>query len=183
MPRDVCTVSGVHCALVMYCKPGGQPGGVGVETLEQVSDSGFHWMGLTIISFGMIVSGSSQTSSGDWRWERASALTFLGPGREEIVKLMWVKNSTHLACRGSSLLASGRYCRFLWSVRTVNGCCAPSYQCLNSSKASLITFSHFADTFPKLLTIGEYIKRFILMRQTDKTDRGSARNTKSQTLF
>ncbi len=32
----------------------------------------------------------------------------------------------------------------------------------------------------KRLTIGEYIKRFILKRQTD---RGSARNTKSQALF
>ncbi len=55
VPRDVCTewISGVRRALVMYCKPGGQLGGVGVETLEGVSDSGFHWMGLTIISFGM----------------------------------------------------------------------------------------------------------------------------------
>ncbi len=74
-------MSGVRRALVIYCKPGGQPGGLGVETLEGVSDSGFHWMGLTIISFGMMVSGSSQTSSGEWRRERASALTFLGPGR------------------------------------------------------------------------------------------------------
>ncbi len=43
------------------------------------------------------------------------------------------------------------------------------------------TFSHFADAFyPKRLTIGEYKKRLILKRQTD---RGSARNTKSQALF
>ncbi len=34
--------------------------------------------------------------------------------------------------------------------------------------------------YPKRLTIGEYIKRFILKRQSD---RGSARNTKSQSLF
>ncbi len=37
------------------------------------------------------------------------------------------------------------------------------------------TFSHFA-FYPKRLTIGEYIKRLILKRQTD---RGSAPNTKS----
>ncbi len=34
--------------------------------------------------------------------------------------------------------------------------------------------------YPKRLTIGEYIKRLILKRQSD---RGSARNTKSQSLF
>ncbi len=38
MPRDVRTegISGVRRALVMHFKPGGQPGGVGVETLEGV---------------------------------------------------------------------------------------------------------------------------------------------------
>ncbi len=43
------------------------------------------------------------------------------------------------------------------------------------------TFIHLADAFyPKRLTIGEYIKRFILKRQIDT---GSARNTKFQALF
>ncbi len=41
------------------------------------------------------------------------------------------------------------------------------------------TFSHFADAFIRL-TIGEYITRLILKRQTN---RGSARDTKSQALF
>ncbi len=38
MPRDVHTegISGVRRALVMHFKPGGQPGRVGVETLEGV---------------------------------------------------------------------------------------------------------------------------------------------------
>ncbi len=71
----------VRYSLVMYYKPGGQPAGVGVVTLEGVSDSGFHWMGLMMISLRMIVSGSSQNYSGEWRRERASTLKFLGPGR------------------------------------------------------------------------------------------------------
>ncbi len=28
-----------------YCAPGGQPGGVAVETLEGGAELGFHWMG------------------------------------------------------------------------------------------------------------------------------------------
>ncbi len=48
------------------------------------------------------------------------------------------------------------------------------------TRAHTFTFSHFADAFPKRLTIGECIKRFILKKQTD---RGSARNTKSQALL
>ncbi len=40
-----------------------------------------------------------------------------------------------------SLLASRRYCKFLWSVRTINRCCEPSSQCLYSSRASLIARS------------------------------------------
>ncbi len=43
--------------------------------------------------------------------------------------------------------------------------------CAVLEERSTFTFSHFADAFyPKLLTIGEYIKRFILKRQTDKID-------------
>ncbi len=42
------------------------------------------------------------------------------------------------------------------------------------------TFTFCRRFYPKRLTIGEYMKQFILKRQTD---RRSARNTKSQTLF
>ncbi len=46
--------------------------------------------------------------------------------------------------------------------------------------ASGETFTFSRRFYPKRLTIGQYIKRLILKRQTD---RGSARNTKSQALF
>ncbi len=42
------------------------------------------------------------------------------------------------------------------------------------------TFTFRRRFYPKRLTIGEYMKRYILKRQTD---RGSACNTKSQALF
>lgn len=49
-------------------------------------------------------------------------------------KLNHAKNNDHLACCGFS---QKKYSRFLWLVRTMNGCAAPSSQCLPSSKSSL----------------------------------------------
>ncbi len=66
---------------VTYCAPGGQPGGVAVETLGGGAELGFHWLGLTNMSSGMMGSGGSSSSSGAYRHDRASAFTFLGPGR------------------------------------------------------------------------------------------------------
>ncbi len=52
--------------LVTYCNPGGQPGGVAVEALEEVAGLEVHCMGLTMSSLEMMGSGSSLISSGVW---------------------------------------------------------------------------------------------------------------------
>ncbi len=82
VPRDECAewMRGVRCVRVMYCSPGGQPGGSLVETLEVGTDSGDHWMGHRNMSSGRMGSGSLQSSSGAWRRDKASAFKFRDPG-------------------------------------------------------------------------------------------------------
>ncbi len=106
VPNDVWTewMRGVRCALMTYCLPGGQPGGSLLETLEEGTEFGDQWMGLTIIVRGKMGSGLSLFSSGAWRRDRASALMFFDPGRYEMEKWKRVKNRAHLAWRGLSLL-------------------------------------------------------------------------------
>ncbi|CAJ0964263.1 unnamed protein product [Ranitomeya imitator] len=51
--------------------------------------------------------------SGKKLLERASALTFLEPGRYETTKSKWEKNRDHRACLGFSRLADSRYTVFV----------------------------------------------------------------------
>ncbi len=82
VPREVWVVwmRGVHWVLGTYWWSGGQPGGLAGGVVEATGGE-VHWKGLVMISAGSILSGSSEPSSGVWIRDKASALTFLGPGR------------------------------------------------------------------------------------------------------
>ncbi len=62
-----------------YCTPGGQPGKVAVEALEEGLDSGFCCMGQTMSFLWMMGSGSSSVSSGSW----TVRYCIVKPGEEE----------------------------------------------------------------------------------------------------
>lgn len=59
-----------------------------------------------IVAGEWIGSGWSEGKSGAYKQDKASALTFLCPGQQEIVKWKRVKKKAHQACQGLSLLAS-----------------------------------------------------------------------------
>ncbi len=72
----------------------------------------------------------------------------------------------------------------LWGIPDYSMCCnkyriSASLLCIQA-RHGLLTFTFSRRFYPKRLTIGEYMKRLILKRQTDT---GSAPNTKSQALF
>ncbi len=113
---------GVRRARVMYCKPGGQPGGVGVETLEGSptwislagTDDNFLWNDgfwfLTDLFWGMETGESIRSHIlGTWTI-----------GDREIEA---GENQRPPGLSGLSLLASRRYCRFCeddeWMLRTL----------------------------------------------------------------
>lgn len=62
-------------------------------------------------------------------------LDILGSQHYEREKLNRMNSRAHLACLELRLLAVWRYSRLLWSIHRMNGCSAPSSQCLHSSNA------------------------------------------------
>ncbi len=69
---------GVRWVRVTYCTPGGQPGGVAVESLEEGADLGFHWMGQTNTFSGMMGSCRPSPASGAMQARQGIRLGVLG---------------------------------------------------------------------------------------------------------
>lgn len=99
------------------------------------------WMAHTTMWVGMMVSFLGDREVMSKLRDKALGLMFLDPGRYVRQNLNRAKKSAQRACLGLRCLAVVRYSKFLWSVQTIKGVCAPSSQCRHSSRANLTASS------------------------------------------